>query len=279
MNPGLSGEAAAGGVSQRVCRALAGMDVGLAAGLAALSWLSLHSWLRGEFWWAKLNVAGAVFYGPEVYTMGLSRATAAGFALLLVVYTVLGLMFSLVARSEGYARNLMLSLGWSAVWQLAAQMWFWARLDAFGPSYFPPLATLPAHLMMALCLARYAVRYRSLALAFGDAAWAGALAAEAEAGAEQVPEEGSQTLGEEPPAAEAVVVEEAAGGGDPEHLEGAGRPQGKGFEEAQEPPARLTEAALSGEDGLPAGEAGASGGAGTEARREAIGGQDEKADC
>lgn len=279
MNPGLSGEAAAGGVSQRVCRALAGMDVGLAAGLAALSWLSLHSWLRGEFWWAKLNVAGAVFYGPEVYTMGLSRATAAGFALLLVVYTALGLSFSLVARTEGYARNLMLALGWSAVWQLAAQRWFWPRLDAFGASYYPPLATLPAHLMMALCLARYAVRYRSLAAAFGDPAWSAALAEEAASGVEQGPEEESRPVGEEQPAVAAAVVEEAAGGGNPEHPEGAGTPQGTQFEEAQEPPARLLEAAPEGEESLRAGEAGASGGAGTEGQREAVGGEDEKADC
>jgi hypothetical protein len=225
MNPGLSGEEAGGGVSERVCRALAGMDVGLAAGLAALSWLALHSWLRGEFWWAKLNVAGAVFYGPKVYTMGLGRATAAGFALLVVVYTALGLLFALAARSAGYARNLVLALGWSAVWQLAAQRWFWPRLDVFGPAYFPPLATLPAHLLMALCLARYAVRYRSLAAAFGAPAWAAALAEEAAGGVEQEPEprarpEEAALSGEDSEAAEAAG---AAGGGATE-----GRPEAIG---------------------------------------------------
>lgn len=178
MNPGLSGGEAEGGVSRKLCRVLSGVDVGLSAAVAVLCWLVFHSWLKGEFWWAKLNVAGALFYGPGVYSMGLGRATVAGFALLMVVYTSLGTLFSWVARSEGYARNLMLALAWSGVWHLVAQRWFWPGLDAFGPLYFPVLATLPAHLIAALCLARYAARYRSLALSFGDAEWASALAEE-----------------------------------------------------------------------------------------------------
>lgn len=167
MNPGLAGEAEAGGVPARVCRLLAGMDVGLSAALAVLTWLLVHSWLRGEYWWAKLNVAGALFYGPEVYRMGVGRATLAGFALLVVVYSLLGLLYAMVAKTEGYGRNLLTALVWCAVWHLVAERWFWPGMDVFGPAYFPTLATLPAHLITALCLARFGVRYASLAASFG----------------------------------------------------------------------------------------------------------------
>lgn len=190
MNDGMSGEAAAGGVSPKVCRVLCGVDVGLSAALAVLSWLMLHSWLRGEFWWAKLNVAGAYFYGPEVYAMGVGRATAAGFALLLVVYTAVGALFAAVARSEGFARNLLLALGWAAAWHASAQRWLWPGLDAFGPSYFPMLVTVPAHLMTALCLSRFASRYRSLALSFGDPEWVSGLVEEPPQAVQEGDEEG-----------------------------------------------------------------------------------------
>ncbi len=249
MNPGLSGEAAEGGVSRKVCRFLSGVDVGLSAALAVLSWLVLHSWLRGEYWWAKLNVAGALFYGPAVYTMGLGWATVAGFALLLVVYTLLGLAYAGVARTEGFARNLLLALGWSAVWHMAAQRWFWPGLDAFGSSYFPAQATLPAHLIAALCLARFGVRYRSLALAFGDPEWATALAEEPAGVVMQAPEEAARELREAAPEAGAEAPERAAG--EPSGS-GAGPETGDGEDDGAGSP---------------------------EARREDVGRKDERADC
>lgn len=160
-----------GGLSRAACRWLAGVDVGLAAALSALTWFMFHSWLRGEFWWAKLNVAGAIFYGPRVYLMGLGRASLAGFSALLIIYVVLGALFSVLARERGYARNLMLALLWAMGWHLVFQKLLWRSLDAFGPAYFPIPATMPAHLVCALCLSRFASRFQSLALSFGNPAW------------------------------------------------------------------------------------------------------------
>jgi len=147
------------------------MDVGLGCAVAVLSWHMFHSWLRGEFWWAKLNVAGAVFYGSEVYSMGLGRATLAGFALLFVLYCLLGIGFSLFARTRGFTRNVILACLWMLSWQILSQRFFWRALDAFGPSYYPLLATLPGHLLAALSLSRFATRFQSLALTFGDSCW------------------------------------------------------------------------------------------------------------
>jgi hypothetical protein len=159
------------GLARGACRALAGLDRGMAAAALALGWFALHGWLRGEFWWAKFNVAGALFYGPAVYGMGIGRATAAGLALLFVIYTLFGAGFAWIARPRGLGRNLLLGLVWALAWHLVAQRWLWRMFDPFGPAYFPLLASLPAHVLAGLALARYAARFRSLALSYGGGDW------------------------------------------------------------------------------------------------------------
>ncbi|MGC4050251.1 MAG: hypothetical protein QM757_12795 [Paludibaculum sp.] len=159
------------GLSERACRFVAGVDTGFVGAIVVLGWLMFHSWLSGEFWWAKLNVAGALFYGSPVYTMGLGRASFAGAALLLVLYALLGGLFGLIARQSGFTRNLLLGMLLAMTWHLFAQRFFWRRLDSFGPAYFPVLSTLPAHLIFGLSLSRYASRFQRLAGSFGDSSW------------------------------------------------------------------------------------------------------------
>lgn len=163
------------GLSERTCRLLAGIDTGLAGAIVVVGWFMFHSWLTGEFWWAKLNVAGAIFYGSPVYTMGFGRASLAGAALLLVIYSLLGGLFGLLARPGGFTRNLLLGMLVAMTWHAFSQRYFWRRLDSFGPAYYPVLSTLPAHLIFGLSLSRFANRFQRLAVAFGDSSWAPAL--------------------------------------------------------------------------------------------------------
>lgn len=171
MQPIAEDETPGRGLSRTAVRMLAGLDVGLFAGMPAIAWLLLHSWLRGEPWWAKLNVAGAFFYGSAVYTMGLGRASLAGIALLLAGYALLGAIFGLGARPQGVARNLILGLFVAVSWQLICQQYLLARLESFAPAYFPPLSTLPAQLMFGIGLARFGPRFQALAKDFGDVSW------------------------------------------------------------------------------------------------------------
>lgn len=163
------------GFSERTCRLLAGMDTGIAGAIVVVGWFMFHSWLTGEFWWAKLNVAGGLFYGSSVYTMGFGRASLAGAALLLVVYSLLGALFGLIARPSGFTRNLLLGMLLAMTWHVFSQRYFWRRLDSFGLAYFPVLSTLPAHLIFGLSLSRYANRFQRLAVALGDSSWVLAL--------------------------------------------------------------------------------------------------------
>ncbi|MGJ5820178.1 hypothetical protein [Paludibaculum fermentans] len=163
------------GLTERSCRLLAGLDTGFAGAVVLVGWFLFHSWLTGEFWWAKLNVAGALFYGSPVFTMGFGRASLAGAALLLVLYSAIGALFGLLARPSGFTRNLLLGMLIALSWHLISQRYFWRRLDSFGPAYFPALSTLPAHLIYGLSLSRFANRFQRLALGFGDPSWVTAL--------------------------------------------------------------------------------------------------------
>lgn len=186
-----------------------------------VSWLLFHSWLSGEFWWAKLNVAGALFYGGSAYTMGLGRASAAGAALLLLVYALLGGVFGGFARRHGFTRNLLLGMLLAMAWHFFANRYFWRRLDTFGAAYFPALATLPAHLIFGLSLSRYAVRFQHVAETFGDGSWSAeflaalapapqpAPAPAAEPVVEAQPEPAAEPAVEAPGAAAAAAEEES----------------------------------------------------------------------
>lgn len=171
MQPAPDALPSAPGLSERLCRFLAGLDTGLAGAVVVISWLLFHSWLTGDFWWAKLNVAGALFYGNSAYTMGLSRASAAGAALLLIVYASLGGLLGLLTRPRGFTRDLLVGMLVAMAWHLFAQRFFWRRLDPFGPAYFPVLATLPAHLIFGISLSRYAARFYHVAATFGNSVW------------------------------------------------------------------------------------------------------------
>ena len=164
--------APAGVLSERACRLLAGLDVGVRAALLVLTWYLTHSRLRGEPWWAKLNMAGAAFYGHRVYNMGFSRASLAGLALIVVVYALLGAAFGLFARLSGSARNLLMALGLASVWQVLLVWWLLPTLDPWAPEYFPVLATLPAHLLVAIAFSGFAGRFEVLALSLGHPDWA-----------------------------------------------------------------------------------------------------------
>jgi hypothetical protein len=192
---------------------MAGFDAGFAGGVAVIAWFVIHSRMSGELWWSKLNVAGGLFYGGNVYSMGLGRATLAGASLLLIVYALAAAVFAQLAPVKGYARNALFALLYSAVVQVAFDRFFWPRLEAFAPSFFAFQVTLAGHLLYALSLTRFPGRFRSLALTFGGAAWAAHFFAEpapaqapveAPAAVETGPEpsssgEGGETAGEPPP--------------------------------------------------------------------------------
>jgi hypothetical protein len=137
----------------RVPWIFAGADMGVRGGILILAWLSFASRLRGDFWWASCNLAGSAVYGDQVYRMGLGRATLAGAAVLLCLYAVLGILFSLVVPAgAGHFRALVLGVAAAAVWHSASESFIgeWISRDFF--LYTNSWALMFANILFGLCL-------------------------------------------------------------------------------------------------------------------------------
>jgi len=147
-------------------RLAAAVETAVPASLAALLWFAIHSLILREPWWSKFNVAAGPFFGDRVFYLGLGRATLAGAALLVVLYSLSGMLFGLVASSRSMARASALAAVWLACWHVFAQHFVWPRLHPAAPPYFPMMATVPSHLAAAILLARFPAVFRRVT-AFG----------------------------------------------------------------------------------------------------------------
>lgn len=143
-------------------RLAAAIEAAVPAALAVLSWFAVHSLLLREPWWSKFNVAAAPFLGDRVFFLGLGRATLAGAALLVVCYSLLGILYGCLAAGRATARALLLAMLWLTLWHFFSQQYVWYWLDPSAPSYFPFSATAPAHAAAAILLARFPAVLRRL---------------------------------------------------------------------------------------------------------------------
>jgi hypothetical protein len=151
-----------------LCRAVAGLDAGTFGGFLALVWLCHSSWVRGDYWWSKLNVAGSFFYGEWAFRSGFGRATVAGAALLLLSYALLGAFLGwLTPPPPRWYRSVVVGILGALLFQLVADRWLWARFHPFAAIYFPPSATLPANLFFGLSMIRLGHRNLAVLRAFG----------------------------------------------------------------------------------------------------------------
>lgn len=158
----------AGGFPLWLCRAAAGLDAGFWGAVAVLSWFIGASLASGGFWFGRLNLAAGPFFGDKVFGSGAGWHTLTGAALLLVLYSLLGVVYSaLPASREGWL-NLLTALGYAGLVHLCADAWLWKRLHPFAPPYFAPLAVAPGHLLYGIALWRYPARLKSLTIRLGD---------------------------------------------------------------------------------------------------------------
>jgi len=153
------------------------MDTGFWGAVAVLSWFVGASLASGGFWFARLNLAAGPFFGDKVFYSGAGWHTLTGAALLLLIYSLLGVAYAaLPASREGWL-NLLTALGYAGLIHLCADAWLWRRFHPFAPPYFAPLAVAPGHLLYGIALSRYPARLKSLAIGLGDQGSVAALAA------------------------------------------------------------------------------------------------------
>jgi hypothetical protein len=151
------------GLSATWCRLWAGLQCGVGGGVLILGWFILHSLLRKEYWWSRFNVAGGLFYGPEVYHSGLGRATLSGAAVLLLYYCLAGMVFGWLADPASRLRTLLRAALSAGLLHAFASFCLWPAMGLFAPLWFAWKTTLPADLILLLALARFPIYYSRLA--------------------------------------------------------------------------------------------------------------------
>ncbi|HNY39958.1 MAG TPA: hypothetical protein PKJ41_06170 [Bryobacteraceae bacterium] len=156
------------GFAPWVCRAAAGLDCGFIGAAAVLVWLICASVAGGGFWFSRLNLGAAPFFGDLVFSSGAGRHTLIGAALLLLLYSLLGAVYAFLPASRDGWLNLLTALGYAGLIHLCADAWLWKTLHPFAPPYFAPLAVAPAHLLYGLALWRFPERLRGLTTSLGN---------------------------------------------------------------------------------------------------------------
>jgi len=151
-----------------LCRIAAGLDAGFVGAVWLLLWFVAGSILGGDFWFSRLNLAAAPFFGDMVFYSGPGWHTLSGAALLLLLYSLLGALYAFLPASREGWLNLLTALGYAGLVHLCAGAWLWKNIHPFAPPYFAPLAIAPAHMLFGLALWRYPSRLRSLALNLGN---------------------------------------------------------------------------------------------------------------
>lgn len=166
----MNDEEQSGHLPEMALRILAGLDAGVFASVLLSVWLALLGWTRDSFWWSCFNVAATPFFGDHVYAMGLSAATLAGAATLIVVYGLLGAFVGYWIRPSSFWALAIRVLILTMAWHFFADRFFWPALTPFSRSYFSPRILLPGHLLWGLAMLRYRSRFLTLGGAFGDPA-------------------------------------------------------------------------------------------------------------
>lgn len=135
---------------------LAGLEAGMAAVLAMLAWLAFASvWYRHSAW-ISINLMASVLYGDAALRPGLGRSSMTGFALYLLLYSMLGALFALVV--EGRAprfRRALLGVIWGLAWYYLLFGLVWKHAAPLMLLYTHDSPMLVGHILYGALLGRY----------------------------------------------------------------------------------------------------------------------------
>lgn len=136
----------------RIARILAGLHVGIVAGVAVLGWIALVSLLAGESAWKVPNLLASVFYGPRALRGGFGRITLAGISLHLLQCALAAILFSLAIPEARYRRSLLAGLLYAALLAWLAHSFVWRIWYPFLPALMPRFAVWTGFGLFGFCL-------------------------------------------------------------------------------------------------------------------------------
>jgi hypothetical protein len=136
-------------------RFLAGLQAGMAGALVMLAWMAVSMlWARHSIWWFP-NLIATTFGGDPALRSGFGRYSAAGIALHLVQYSLLGGLFALALPDRlPVTRVLLLAVIFSLGLYYVMYHFVWKHVNPLIPLYSPDRQILVAHIFYGFLLAR-----------------------------------------------------------------------------------------------------------------------------
>lgn len=134
-------------------RALAGLEIGMAAGVLTQCWMLLGGWLAGFSPWSLSNLAAESFYGVRAASPAFGMPTLAGIALHLLTSAVAAIALAVVVPERW---SWPIAFGASSLYAVAGQWalaeWVWKNYSPALHSYAPALLVWSAALLFGFCL-------------------------------------------------------------------------------------------------------------------------------
>jgi hypothetical protein len=137
---------------------LAGVESGVIGVLAMLVWLGVSAmWYRKSFWTAA-NLVASTFYGESALRNRFTAHTFSGLALYLLVYGILGMVFSIAVqdRHRGFGITFVGSL-FSVGWYFLLFGWIWKHWNPLVALYTQDRLMFAGHVLFGWILGRHTV--------------------------------------------------------------------------------------------------------------------------
>ena len=135
---------------------LAGLQAGMIGVCWMLAWLGLSAIGRRRSFWTAENLMATVFHGNAAIRRGFGTSTLSGIALYLLIYSLLGTLFAVIAR------NRFTGLGTVLLGVLFSVAWYCLWFRALGQTLMPLVWLLHAesstafgHVIFGAMIARF----------------------------------------------------------------------------------------------------------------------------
>jgi hypothetical protein len=135
---------------------LTGLETGVLAVIAMLTWLGFSAiWYRHTFWLAP-NLLAAAFYGDSALQNRFTIHTFCGLGLYIVIYGALGILFGLAVRDrQASLRITCVAVLCGLGWYFLAFGWIWKRWNPLLAVYTHDRPMFAGHVLYGWILGRY----------------------------------------------------------------------------------------------------------------------------
>lgn len=137
-------------------RLLAGLQMGIAGGLATLIWFASVSEFHFRAPWTLINLFSASFRGNPAWGYGFSFATVFGVALHLFACGSLGMLIGwMLPRPSAGSRISLTGAAFGAIVSLMVYEFFWRRQVPRLNTFTHPGVILVVHLLIGACFSQF----------------------------------------------------------------------------------------------------------------------------